>query len=238
MKLKSITSLFVMIFCLVTTMSAQSVKGNGNLINSTRQVNNFNSIGVSGSFDVELRHGKEGKIEIEIEENLLPYLITEVDGKHLKIRWKRNARIRTKRGVHLVVHFKNLEDIGLSGSGDVVSRDPIKSETFSAAVSGSGDMELNVVAKSVSLAVSGSGDMELEGSCDEFSAAVSGSGDIDAIDLKAKNADVSVSGSGEMTVYASEKLKARVAGSGGVEYKGSPRIEDIKVSGSGNVSSY
>ena len=54
----------------------------------------------------------------------------------------------------------------------------------------------------------------------------------------AKEVEAKVSGSGDMEISVTERLTARVSGSGDIKYKGKPSIEDIKVSGSGDVTSY
>jgi hypothetical protein len=213
------------------------IKGDGNVINTSREVGNFDKMSVSGAFDVDLVNGKEGKMEIKIEKNLLPYLVTEVQNGNLKIKWKTGTNIHTNKGVHLTVYFKDLSGVAMSGSGDIVSRDIIKSDSFDVAVSGSGDITLNLDTNTTDARVSGSGDLDFKGSTDSFSARVSGSGDIAAYELMANNADVRISGSGGMTLSVSDKLYARISGSGSVKYKGNPKIEDIKVSGSGSVRS-
>lgn len=238
--IKSIVSLFIMTL-FVTSCNAQKygrVKGSGNVINASRTVSSFEKVSVSGSFDVYLVKGKEGKIDIKIEDNLLDYLVTEVDDGKLKIKWKKGTSINTRRGVVLTVYFEDINAIGLSGSGDIVAKDIIKSDNFKVAVSGSGDIEFEIEANTLGASVSGSGDLDLKGKVNEFTAAVAGSGDISAYNLSSNKADLKVSGSGSMTLTVNKELKAKVAGSGDIRYKGSPRIEDIKVSGSGNVSSY
>ena len=69
-------------------------------------------------------------------------------------------------------------------------------------------------------------------------AAVSGSGDVEAYDLKTEKAELKIAGSGSIGISVEKEIVARVSGSGDIKYKGQPRIEDIKVSGSGRVSSY
>lgn len=217
---------------------AQKVKGNGKLIEKTRNVNSFSGVGVSGSFDVFLVEGNEGKIEVSVEENLEQYLVTEVKNGKLNIRWKKGTNIRTSRSTELTVHFKKLNSVAMSGSGDIVSKDKINTDRLDIAVAGSGDIKLEFSAETVEAAVSGSGDIELAGSATEFEAAVSGSGDIKAYDLETEKAELKVSGSGSVRCSVEKELVARVSGSGTIKYKGSPRMEDIKVSGSGNISSY
>ena len=235
-----IPSLFIMLLFL-TACNAQKygrIKGNGNVVNKTRSVGDFDRIGVSGSFDVTLVKGNEGEIKIRIEDNLLSYLETDVEAGKLKIKWRKGTNINTTKGVHLTVYFNDIEAVGLSGSGEIVSDDMIKSDNFDIAVAGSGDIDLNVETNQLKAAISGSGDIQLKGSTDEFTAAISGSGDIEAFGFRSKKATIKISGSGDMEISVSEELTARVSGSGDIKYKGNPRKEDIKVSGSGEISSY
>jgi len=225
----------------LTSCSAQNwgkVKGDGNVITEKRSVGDFDELGVSGSFDVFLVKGKEGDLTIKIEENLLPYLVTEVANGKLKIRWKTGTSINTRKGVEITVAFESINAIGLSGSGDIVGKDVIKSDTFEVAVSGSGDMDLELDVQKMEAAVSGSGDMDLKGTATNFEAAVAGSGDIDGVNLKTEKASLRVSGSGGITITVLNELDAKVSGSGSVKYKGKPSLEDVKVSGSGTVSTY
>lgn len=67
-------------------------------------------------------------------------------------------------------------------------------------------------------------------------AKVAGSGDFHGFDLEANHTEVSVAGSGDAEVVSKQSLKARVAGSGDIQYKGNPTKEDTKVSGSGSIS--
>ena len=233
LSLKSITFLSVSLLFLTSCIAQNNrrVKGSGNIIQETRNVGSFEKVGVSGAFDVFLVKGNEGHLDIKIEDNLLPYLVTEVDGGKLKIKWKKGTNISTRKSVVITVA------VALTGSGDIISKDMIKADHFETAVSGSGDIELEVEANSLKAAVSGSGDIVLRGSTKTFEAAVAGSGDIGAYNLKSEKAEVKVSGSGDIELTVSKELKARVSGSGDIDYRGNPKIQDVKVSGSGDVSS-
>jgi len=234
---KTVTLLFLFTLSL-GNVYAQRVKGNGKMINKTRNVGSFDGVGVSGSFNVILVAGNEGKLVISVEENLAPYLITEVNNGKLKIRWKKGTNIRTSKSTEVRVHFKEINSLAMSGSGDISSEDVIRGKSLDMAVAGSGDIKLDIEVQQAESAVSGSGDIELSGKATEFEAAVSGSGDIEAYDLKTEKAELKVSGSGSVEISVEKEIIARVSGSGDIKYKGQPRIEDIKVSGSGNVSTY
>ncbi len=232
----------VILLCMFTltvgSVYAQKVKGNGKIINKTRNAGSFDGVGVSGSFDVVLVAGNEGKIEISVEENLEPYLITEVKDGSLNIKWKKGVNIRTSKNTTVTVHFKNIKSLALAGSGDIISKDIIKGNSLKMAVAGSGDIKIDMDVQMGQAAISGSGDIKLSGKATEFEAAVSGSGDVDAYDLKTEKAELKIAGSGSIGISVEKEIIARVSGSGNIKYKGQPSIEDIKVSGSGTISPF
>jgi len=213
------------------------IRGNGTMVTKIRSVGEYDKVAVGGSFDVKLVAGEEGKLTIRIDENLLEYLVTKVEDGKLKIRWKKGINISTRKGILITVPFKDIEGVSLAGSGNVYSEDMIKSDNFRAALSGSGNLKLSVKSQNVSSAISGSGNIDLNGETNQLKCSISGSGDIRAYELKSNDADIRISGSGNIKVYVNENLKARIAGSGNIYYKGNPKRQDTKVSGSGNVSS-
>ncbi len=240
MKIQIKISLLLVLVIFSVTLQAQyrRVKGNGNVIEITRNVSNFDKIYVSGSFDVNLVNGKEGLINIKAEENLVGLIETKVEGGTLKIKWRKNTSVSTRRNIYITVSIRDIDEIKLTGASDITSGMVIKGDQFRVGVSGSGNIDIKIDTGSLTAVVSGSGDLDLEGKSDFFKASVSGSGDIDARDLISKKVDARVTGSGGMNINVKEKLTARVSGSGDIKYKGNPALEDINVSGSGEVSSY
>jgi hypothetical protein len=237
-------TVFIITLVLATTVShaqwgKKKVKGNGNMTTVTRTTSDYDAVAVAGSLDVSLVAGTEGQITLEGESNLLEYVQTEVSGDVLKIKVKKGKNLRVSKGKKLIitVPFQDLSKVALAGSGDVYTKDTIKADTFKMALSGSGDVIIDVDAGNLKMAVSGSGDMTARGTADNAEIALSGSGDIHAYTLKAKSAKVSLAGSGDIRVHAIDYMKARVAGSGDITYKGKPAKLDTKVAGSGNISS-
>ncbi|WP_428232915.1 head GIN domain-containing protein [Flavobacterium sp.] len=214
------------------------IKGNGNVISQTRTTAEYDAIRVSGFFDVDLVAGKEGKIIIKGEENLLSSIKVEVEDNVLKIYVEKGSNIRPGIGkkIEVTVPFEKISEVNLTGSGNVKSKNSIKNDKFLAKLSGSGNFNLAIDSNNLELNLSGSGNVRLKGNTDTFTTKLSGSGDIDATDLKSKNVDVNVSGSGNSRVNCTESLTARVSGSGDIKYTGSPEKRDVKVSGSGNIS--
>ena len=218
----------------------KKIKGNGNTVIIDRSVGDYDAVALAGWFDVDLVDGKEGEITLEGESNLLEYIKTEVKDGKLVIKVEKGVNLKPSSwddGIRITVPIETISSLALSGSGDIVGKKTIKTDNFKTAMSGSGDITISVQANSVDASMSGSGDITLSGSTNDFEATISGSGDIKAYDLEADNVDATVSGSADIKVTANKVLKARVSGSGDIEYRGNPTKEDTKVVGSGDISS-
>ncbi|MCW8981010.1 MAG: DUF2807 domain-containing protein [Altibacter sp.] len=216
----------------------KKVEGNGNVTTKTRTTQAYDAIKVVGSMSVDLESGSEGTISVTTDDNLHEYIIVEVtDGNTLVIRTEKSVALRTKKGIRVTVPFQDISFIELVGSGDVKTKDPIRSSALELAVIGSGDVILDVETENLDAKVTGSGDMILSGRTTNLELKLSGSGDFKGMDLVALNTEAFVSGSGDAKVTASSSLKARVNGSGDIRYSGNPSKSDTKVSGSGSIKS-
>ena len=217
------------------------VKGNGNVVTIERNVGSYDEVASAGWFDVILVGGDEGKLVLEGEENLLDYITTEVKNGKLVVKTEKGVNLQSSKrsgGIKITVPIEEISAVSLAGSGDVISKTTITTESFKASLAGSGDVNLSVEASEFKASLAGSGDMVFEGKADTFVVSVAGSGDIKAFDLNADVVEASVSGSADLKVTANKELKARVAGSGDITYKGNPEKIDSKASGSGDISSY
>ena len=75
---------------------------------------------------------------------------------------KKKFRYRSSKSIHLTIEFSEINGVALSGSGNVQSEDLIKANEFGIALSGSGELNLNISAQHVKSAISGSGNISLE----------------------------------------------------------------------------
>lgn len=217
----------------------KKIKGNGDTVTIDRNVGDYDQIALAGWFDVDLVDGKEGKLSLKGESNLLEYVTTEViDGK-LTIKVEKGVDLKPSSwedGIRITIPVESISSLALSGSGDIVGKKTIKTDNFKTSMSGSGDITIEVEANSIEASMSGSGDITLSGRTSNFDATISGSGDIKAYELEADNVEATVSGSADIKVTANKMLKARVSGSGDIHYRGNPEKVDTKTSGSGDIS--
>nr|WP_321222699.1 head GIN domain-containing protein [uncultured Psychroserpens sp.] len=215
----------------------KKIKGNGNVTTINRTTSNYDAVHCAGSFDYILVAGTEGEITIEGESNLLEYIVTEVKDGALIVKTQKGKNLSPSHNktITITISFKDIDEVSLSGSGDLWNEDLITSNNFNASLSGSGDIILNIKSSTTTGKVAGSGDLTLKGSTTNLKASVTGSGDFHGFELKSTNTDVAVTGSGDAKVVCNGNFKARVTGSGDIEYRGNPTNEDSKVTGSGSI---
>lgn len=224
-----------LIFSSCDVTGQNRVKGSGHVIKEERQVAGFHQVKVEGSMNVFLAQGPAKAAVIEAEDNIAPLIELQEEGGRLIVRLKRSYSISTHKDVNVYLTTPQVDDVSLSGSGDVKLVDKFNAATdVKFSLSGSGNLKGEINAPAVKASISGSGDMTLKGETKDVSLSIAGSGDFEGDELMAENADVKIAGSGDADVYASVKLDAKIAGSGNVNYKGTPEISSSVV-GSGTV---
>ncbi len=240
--MKTLNKIFLFALLSTTAVSfaqwgGKGVKGNGNMTTVNRTTGNYNSIKCAGFMDFKLIPGSEGNITIEAESNLIEYITTEIKNDALIVKVKNNMNLKPSKNnpILITIPYESVHHVSLSGSGDLWNEGTLVSSSFDTSISGSGDVVLEISSSKVKGSVSGSGDLTLKGTTTDLVASVTGSGDFHGFDLESVNVDVSVTGSGDAAVNVSGELRARVTGSGDIEYRGAPTREDSKVTGSGSI---
>ena len=216
---------------------SKAVKGNNNFTTETRKINGFDQLNVTGFFEITLTDGNEESITLEGESNLLELIETEVNNDKLTIKTEKYANINPNKRIKITIPFKEIQKINLTGSSEITSNKLIKNENFTAIITGSGTISINVEVENLESRVTGSGELNINGKTKNFEGKLIGSGKIIATDLSAENVEAGVSGSGKISINCERSLYARVTGSGKIKYLGNPEKEDTNVLGSGRISS-
>jgi hypothetical protein len=213
----------------------KKVRGNGNVISKTRTISNFDGVDAGGSFDVVLVKGKERKVIIKGEENIIKYIETKVRNNTLQVKYQNNININTTRKLTVTIVYRDIEKISLNGSGTIVNKGVLNNSNLKVNLGGSGNITLNVDSNEVQSSIGGSGNIKLQGISNELECSIAGSGSIKAYELNTNILFATVTGSGNIRSTVNNKIKATVVGSGSVYYKGNPTYIDSNSIGSGDV---
>ena len=218
------------IFC-----SCSGINGSGNIKSEKRTVGRFDGVQSSASIDVEIRNGESPAVEVEADDNVLPYIVTEIKNGMLQTDYKPGYSFSNTH-VKVYVTASTLNKIYSSGSADIVAKEGITNgDMIDIQLSGSGNITAQVNAPTVRAELNGSGNLDLQGRTKNFDCSITGSGDANCRKLLSENTDVSVGGSGNANVYASISLKATASGSGDISYGGNPSSPETHTSGSGSI---
>lgn len=190
-----------------------AIEGSGEMASEERSIGEVTRLRVDCAFDIEIRFGKEPKLVLTFDDNLLEYITTEVRGKRLTLDCSEELEIDESCRVELVI--PKLTEIEVNGAAD------IRVHEFAGAT--------------FEYVLNGAGNLEMDGTVDELEIELSGAGSVDARDLLAKRAEVNLNGAGSVDVYATEFCRANLSGVGNIDIYGDPRKVREKVSGIGSI---
>ena len=221
---------------MISGLNMRKVIGSGVLATEEREVSGFDRIVLNGSGNVIVTQGDEESLTVEAEDNLLPYIKTEVDGTTLRLSPRPLGMLFfwPTKSITYRITVKSLEGMSINGSGSFTA-ETLETDSLDARISGSGRISVEKLeADRVSVAISGSGTTILSGQAETQALSISGSGRLLHGSLESDSVKVSIAGSGRAEVWAEDNLKVTVSGSGTVIYAGSPEV-DQRVSGVASI---
>jgi hypothetical protein len=248
-------SAFILTSACVSSQSFIPVKGNGPSVDKNISASGYNRIDVSGGLDVVLVQGNSEGVTLTAQENLFEYITVKVEQGVLKIYTEKN--IQPIKPMKARISFTNLENLKVSGGGDVNSESPVHVPELDANVSGGGDFRMMINTEKLEFNISGGGDASIDGSIKDYDLQISGGGDVksdvnaNVIDCnvtgggditltgkdKASDARVSISGGGNITLeMKADKLTCTVSGGGDANLSGQATNLDLNINGGGDVS--
>jgi hypothetical protein len=236
MKIYSLASLVAITVLLSGCMInvQDSIKGNGHVVKQNRDVSDFNRLKVGSGIDVYLTQGDNYTLEVEADENLQSWIRTEVSGNELHIFTDKSIRFAKTKKVY--VTCKTLERIDISSAGDVTGMTPFKTDKLDIEMSSAGDLKFEVEASEIDISISSAGNAYLKGNTNVLKADLSSAGDLNAYDLIAKTGEISVSSAGNARVYVTDEASFRSSSAGDIDYRGEPKIREIRTSSAGSVN--
>jgi hypothetical protein len=204
-------------------------------------VDDFESIHLKGSMDVEVIQASSYSVSVETEDNWQQWVKIERHGDTLVMKMdeeRPGSWFSNEPAVAIRITMPYVEEILVQGSGEVRSPS-IASEALELRVDGSGDIEVTEVAVPIlDLNVNGSGDIKLwKVSSEQTTAEVDGSGDIKITEGFIFELASMIRGSGDIKVAGeSERAEIAIYGSGDFDGRGLTTKEaDVIIYGSGDV---
>jgi len=228
----------LILFTLLTVISAGTALAGTFDKTQTRQAKNFNAIKVSTGIDLYLTMGDEEKVSIEADDDIIDDIITEVKNGTLHIYIKQNGWFNwgsTNHTKKAYVTVKELTELHASSGSDVRSENTLKGESLEVSASSGSDVVIDVYYKNLSVDTSSGSDAKLSGKVKTFEAESSSGSDIKANKLEAKIAKLRASSGSDISVTVTDELYAHASSGSDINYYGNPQIRDIDESSGGDV---
>jgi hypothetical protein len=194
--------------------SIEAIDGSGKVISETRSVSGFSAVSLSGDGKLLIEPGNAEALTITSDDNILPYLTSEVEGNELRLGVRRHFGVNPTRDIVYRLTVKNLNEVNVSGDGSVDGK--------------------GIRADELRIHISGDGQVVLAGSAGQQTIDISGDGRYKGEKLESKTAKISISGDGSAVAAVSDELNANVSGDGWIEYIGNPSIRQ-HISGDGAI---
>lgn len=215
----------------------KNVKLSGVTKVSTKEVSAFDKVDVSGAIDVIVNIGNKSEVVIEADSAIMPYVVTEVKDRELRIY---------NKGIIGSFNFKNnkilvtittpsILELESSGACDVTIND-LKTDMFKVSLSGACDLIGSFECNVLDFESSGSSDSKLRGKVKNCNIELSGACDIKALDLEVDSLKIEGSGSSNVEITVQNSLDVELSGASELRYKGEPKYIKTDMSGVSNLT--
>ncbi|TXE05919.1 head GIN domain-containing protein [Algoriphagus aquimarinus] len=227
MNFSKISAFVLLLFLMGTTVQAQT---------EIRTPGKFTGINSEGSWDVIITLGEKDEVKLVSKGFDLDEVITEIENGSLTIELD-DSDDDDHANFTAYVTVRNLESLGLSGSGNMIIRSDISAREFSIGQAGSGTIEMAMLTTGdLNVGMAGSGNVLIScGTASDVNIGQVGSGDFKASALKGKDVKVGKTGSGDTYIGVEGELTVGSLGSGSVYYNGDPTDINKGSLGSGKV---
>ena len=226
---------YTLIFCLLLlTGCFPSVKeDNGELVTSAFVFDYYDALYIRDVFHIQLYQSDDFYVEIEAEEDLMDKIGLEVIDDVLHMKFK--EKIYPNQPIKVNIAMPELARVDIKGACRMQTVNAFVTPHMVLHADGASKVNLNIVADEIHSYSRGAAMVELSGSTALLVKDMQGACVFHGVNLDAHSAKITLQGVGKISVNVEESLEASVNGVGKVEYTGSPKHLDEKISGLGKI---
>lgn len=210
-----------------------SVKGNGNVTEEVRHVDDFEQIKVSRGMNVYIIQGSPAKVLVIADSNLHESIETEVNGDVLTVSVNENIRWAKEKKVMITI--EKLSRLQVSSGANAYSQAQITSENLEIKASSGAKAKMEVNTNYLKAECSSGANIYLAGEAKQAELETSSGANLKGAELKAGQCKMKASSGGNVASTVIGKLEAKASGGGNIVYYGEPSTTDIDTSSGGNV---
>lgn len=240
---KILIGLFVLILIGITVFlialriqvkSAVFVEPSGNIVTKAIDVTTFTGIDASGNIKLQVRQGSSHEVTVRADDNLMEYVITEVNNDVLKVS------LRAWGGKDATIEVDiELVDIGsllASAGARVHAENVLRGQILDHAVNSGAQSVLQIDFDKLELVVGSGAETLIGGRVREMIARNSGGGLLNAAALEAEKVKLNSSSGAQSDLFVTESLEVRASSGSVVNYTGNPLQREVSSSSGAQVN--
>jgi len=221
--------------CVFST--GKTIYGNYQMVNQRIDIGDYKAVilNIQGEVFYQQFSDSTPYLQIHTDENILKALDVRVENNQLIIDVKKDSIIKPSQ-LTIYTCSHNLNQVMLTGSGEIRLKGEVNAKDFKLDISGSGSLLADsLFCDQMTAKITGSGNAQLTGASNQSAFTITGSGGIHAFNYLVQELNGKVTGSGNIEALVTKKLNATITGSGNLSYRGDPQSINKNITGSGNV---
>lgn len=238
MKLKHVRLFGILVLTSIMLSSCwflwPSVRGNGNVTEEVRSLDDFDEIEVSRGMNVYITYGSPAKVVVVADSNLHDEIVTDVDGDVLKVYV--NANIREAKEKKVMITLDKLTVLETSSGSNVYSQGPFTAKHIELSASSGSNITMEFNAETLGAKCSSGSNIILSGVSRESELQASSGANLKAEGLKSDMCRMKASSGANVFASVLNQLDAKASSGGNIIYYGNPGTTNIDKSSGGNVS--
>ena len=207
--------------------SGERIRGSGDITTQTRPVGDFDGVTLMSGGRLLITQGTEESLTIETDDNLMPFLETEVSGGELRISAEKDGtsyNLDPSGDIIFRIGVIDLRDITVYGGGDF-EMGTLTTAQLDLEVFGAADVVIDdLSADQLRINVPGTADITLSGAVGSQEVRWIGAGTYTGGELRSETAVVSVTGAATVEMWVTDDIDITVTGAGTVNYYGTPTV--------------
>lgn len=225
----------IMIVMAVAMCQAKSpIKGNGTEKKDARTIEAYSAISVADGIALNFSREQLSGVVVSADENICEYVVTEVVGGELIVRFKTGETVKPKKDVIVTVPNNGMVTALTVGANCKFNvKEDIVVEGMTLKLMGGAQVEMKLDARqTVQVEMIGSAKCELVGKAAEMKLVMEGGSKFNGYNFKTKNVACELAGSSDAKIQCNDRIDvADLTGNSTLYFKGNCEIGKVSLKG-------
>ncbi len=234
--MKNAVVLFITISFLALISSCvflDSVEGNGNVTEQTRDLGDFEKISVTQGLNVYVTQGTPAKVIVKADENLHEIIETSVVDGTLKVT--SNKTIRKAKSNKVYVTVAKIEILKSTAGSNIYSEDTLRFQRLEIKSTAGSNVKLTIDSNELEASATAGSNIFLDGNTKTGTFKASAGSNVKAGNLLIENCTAKANSGSNIWTNRPKSLDARASSGANIWYSGDPANLNIEKSSGGNV---